>query len=134
MTLDDFQYGRALDSALSEKLGEDRRFENPQSDIEADDDQEQTQHERYAPTPGEKLLAGHLAEREHGEVGEKEPARHAELRPGGDESAGMIGARPFHRHQHRAAPFPTDADALDETQDGQKDRAPNADALIGRHQ
>src|SRR5207253_8405323 len=69
MASDDFQNRRALESALGEKLGKDGRLENSKADIEADDDKEQAQHERYAPTPGEKLLAGHLAEREHREVG-----------------------------------------------------------------
>jgi hypothetical protein len=43
----------------------------------------------------------------------------------------MIGAGPFHRHQHRASPFAADADALDESQDGQDHRAPDSNAFIG---
>jgi hypothetical protein len=134
VALDDFEYRRALDFALGEEFSEDRRLENAESDIEPDPDEEEAEKERYPPAPGEELLSGHLAKREDGEVGEEKPAGHAELRPGGDEAAGMIGASPFHRHQHRAAPLAADPDPLDEAQDGEDDRPPDADLLIGRHQ
>ncbi len=134
MAFDDFQDRCALDFALSEELNEDRRLENAESDIEPDPDEEKAEKERYPPAPGEELLAGHLAKREDSEVGEEKPAGHAELRRGGDEAAGMIGASPFHRHQHRAAPLAADADPLDEAQDGEDDRTPDADLRIGRHQ
>jgi hypothetical protein len=104
------------------------------SNIKPHADEDEAQEERYAPAPGKELFAGHLAEREHGEIGEEKSAGHAELRPGGDEPARMIVARPLHRHQHRAAPLTADADPLNEAQDGEEDRAPDADALIGRHQ
>ena len=42
-----------------------------------------------------------------------------------------MGARPFHRQQHRAAPLAADADALQCTQEGQQDRAPDADRCKG---
>ena len=71
---------------------------------------------------------------EHREVGQEQSGRHAELRPGRDEAAMLVGPRPFHRQQHRAAPLAADADALDEAQQRQQDRAPDADAVIGRHQ
>src|SRR5262245_10693224 len=125
VALDHFQYRRALDLALGQQFGEHRRLENAEPDIESDHDQDEAQEERYAPAPGEELLAGHLAEREHGEVGEEKSARHAELWPGGDEAAGMIGARPLHGHQHRATPLAADADSLNEAQDGEEDRAPD---------
>src|SRR5262249_52223510 len=96
VALDHFQYRRALDSAPSQQIGEDRRLENAKPNIEPDPDEDEAQEERYPPAPGEELLARHLAKREHGEVGEEKPAGHAELRPGGDEAARMIGARPFH--------------------------------------
>src|SRR5215510_7645797 len=127
VALDHLQYRRALDLALGQQFGEYRRFENAEPDIKPHADEDETQEERYPPAPGEELLAGHLAEREHGEVGQEKPARHAELRPGGDEPARMIGARPLHRHQHRAAPLTADADPLYEAQDGEEDRAPDAD-------
>jgi hypothetical protein len=46
----------------------------------------------------------------------------------------LRGTRPLHREQHRTAPLAANADALHEPQDGQDDRAPDADPLIGRHQ
>ena len=62
------------------------------------------------------------------------PARHAELRPGGDEAAAVMGARPLHGDQHRAAPFAADADALQGAQDGQDDGAPDADGVVAGHE
>src|ERR1700746_2243173 len=134
VALDHLQYGRALDLALGQQFGEHRRLENAERDITPHADEDEAQEERYAPAPGEELLAGHLAEREHGEVGEEKPTGHAELRQGVDEPARMIGARPLHGHQHRSAPLAADADPLNEAQDGEEDRAPDADALVGRHQ
>ena len=61
------------------------------------------------------------------------PAGHAELRPGRDQAALAVGARPFHRQQHRAAPFAADADALQRPQDRQEHCAPDADRRVGRH-
>jgi MFS family permease len=51
----------------------------------------------------------------------------ARLRTRGDEAAVIVGARPFHRQQHRAAPLAADADPLDKADGGENDRAPNAD-------
>ena len=79
-------------------------------------------------------IAGDGAERQHREIGQEQPGRHAELRPGGDEAAMLVAARPLHRQQHRAAPFAADADALQEAQHGQQDRAPDADAGVAGHQ
>src|SRR3974390_31532 len=42
-------------------------------------------------------------------------------------------ARPFHRQQYRAAPFATDANALQHAQDSQDHGAPDADRGVGRH-
>src|SRR5262249_47057507 len=116
VAFDDFQYRRALDSALGQQFGEDRSLENAKPNIKPDADEDEAQEERYAPAPGEELLARHLAKREHGEVGEEKPAGHAELRPGGDEATRVIGARPFHRHQHRAAPLAAATAPLNEAQ------------------
>jgi hypothetical protein len=43
-----------------------------------------------------------------------------------------VRARPFHRKQHRAAPFAAEPETLDEANNGQDDSAPNADLLVGR--
>jgi hypothetical protein len=45
-----------------------------------------------------------------------------------------MSARPFHRQQHRAGPFATDAYSLYKSKDGENDCAPNADSCIGRYQ
>ena len=79
-------------------------------------------------------LAGDLAERQHREVGEEQPGGHAELRPRGDEAAIGIALGPFHGQQHRAAPLAADPDALDEAQDGQQDRTPDSDLVVGRNE
>jgi hypothetical protein len=74
MLLDDRQHRRALDLALGEQFGEHRRLQNAQPDVEADADQHEAERERNPPAPGQELLAGHLAEGEHGEVGEEQSA------------------------------------------------------------
>src|SRR5260370_7117773 len=43
------------------------------------------------------------------------------------------GPRPFQRQQHRAAPFAADTDTLDQAQQGQNDRAPDADRRVARY-
>ena len=42
------------------------------------------------------------------------------------------GSRSFHGQQYRAAPLAADADPLDQANDRQQNRAPDADARIGR--
>jgi hypothetical protein len=124
---------RALDLALRYQLFEHRRLENAEPHPQADSDQDDTEQEGYAPAPLEELVAGERAEREDREVGEEETRRHAELRPGCDEAAIVMGACPFHRDQHRATPFAAHADPLDRPQDGQQNRAPDADRRVAGH-
>src|SRR6202047_3262190 len=62
------------------------------------------------------------------------PAGAPDWRPGSDEPAILIGARPFHRQQHRAAPLAADADPLDQAQQGQDDRTPSADHVVTGNQ
>ena len=76
--------------------------------------------------------AGDRAERQHRQIRQEQPGRHAELRPRGDKAAMGVGPRPFHRHQHRAAPFAADPDPLHGAQDRQDDRAPDADPGVAR--
>ena len=45
----------------------------------------------------------------------------------------LVGLGPFHREQHRAAPFAADTDALDQADERQKNGAPDADAVVARH-
>ena len=74
-----------------------------------------------------------LTAKDH-QIGQEQARGHAELRPRGDQSAAAVAARPLHRHQHRAAPFAADADALQHAQHGQDDRAPDADRGVGRNE
>src|SRR5437867_3571691 len=100
--------GAALEPLLGDQLGEYRCLQDAEPDVEADADQRQAQRERDTPAPGKEMLAGHLTEGEHGEIGEEQSAGDAELRPRRDKAARVITARPFHRHQHRATPFAAD--------------------------
>jgi hypothetical protein len=79
-----------------------------------------------------ELVAGNRAEHQHRQVRQQQPRRPAELRPRGDEAAMLVRARPFHRQQHRTAPFATDSDPLDKADDRQDDGAPDADRLVTR--
>ena len=45
-----------------------------------------------------------------------------------------VGSRPLHRHQDRAAPFSADSDTLDEPQDGEQHRAPDAYGRVRRNE
>ena len=87
-----------------------------------------------APAPDQELIARYGAEHQHSDVGQEKPGRAAELRPRSDEAAMLVGARPFHREQDRAAPFAAHADSLDEADDGQDDGAPDADRIVARHE
>src|SRR6266851_5602815 len=132
MLNDHREHGLTLDLLLGQQLREDRRLENAEADIEADADEHDAEGKRNPPSPDDELVAGKLAERQEGEVGKEEAARHAELRPRRDEAARAVGARPLHRQQYRAAPFAADPDALDKAQEGQDDGAPDADRLVAR--
>src|SRR5262249_31875051 len=134
LALDHFENRGALNLPLSDEPREHRRLHDPQANPEPDRHQNEAQGERQAPTPREELVTRHLAEGNNREVGEEQTAGHAELRPRRDEAARMVGARPFHRQQHRAAPLAADADTLDEAQDRENHRAPDADGLIGGHE
>ena len=79
------------------------------------------------------MVARDFAERKDRQIGQKQTCWPAELRPGRDEATVLVGASPFHREQDRATPFTADADALDQPNNRQQHRAPDADAFIGRH-
>src|SRR5581483_201207 len=57
--------------------------------------------------------------------------RDADLWPATVKAAPARG-RVLDRHENRTAPFAADADALEDAQDEQQDRRPDADRLIGR--
>ena len=126
------QHRRARDLLPVEDALKHGRFEKAQPNVEPDPDHDDRQPERHPPSPFEELIARNRAEDQHENVGEEEPGRTTPLRPGGDKAAMLVGPRPFHRHQGRAAPLAADADALDKAHDGQDDRAPDTDLGIAR--
>ncbi len=133
-SLDHFGDRSLLDLVLVQELLEHRRLENAEPDPQADADQDDRQRERNAPAPHGELVARPGAEAKHRQIRQEQSGRHAELRPRGDQPALAVGARPFHRQQHRPAPFAADADALQRPQHGENHRAPDADRVVGRHE
>src|SRR5262249_51926909 len=81
-----------------------------------------------------ELVAGDGAEGQYRDVGQQQAGRPAELRPRRDEAAMLVGPRPLHRQQHRAAPFAADADALDEADHRQDHGPPDADRVVTGHE
>jgi hypothetical protein len=77
----------ALDLPLGDQFREDRRLQDAEPYIEADDDEQQAEEKRYTPSPGQKRIAGHPAECQYREIGEEEAGGRAELRPRGDKAA-----------------------------------------------
>ena len=132
LALQDLGDGGARNALVRHDLPEDRCLEDAEPDPQANPHHDEAQPERDAPPPAQELISRHLTERQDREVREEKTGRPAELRPGSEELAIFAGAGPFHRQQHRAAPFAADADPLDEAQYDQHDRAPDADLLIGR--
>src|SRR5262249_18389290 len=87
-----------------------------------------------APAPGQELVAGDFAEREDRQIGEEQTRWSTKLWPGRDKATVFVGAGPLHREQYRATPLAADADTLDQADDRQQHRAPDADAFIGWYQ
>jgi len=119
------------DPLVRDYLAEDRRLEDAEPDPQPNSHHDEAQPERDAPSPAQELIPRHLTERQDREVREEETCRPAKLRPRRDEPAIFARAGPFHRQQHRAAPFAADPDPLNEAQGDQQNRAPDADMLIG---
>src|SRR5437588_1916721 len=95
LALNDFEHWHPLYPLFGDETPEDRRLEDAEPDIEPDCDHDDAEHERDAPAPDEKLVAGNRAEHEYRQIRQQQPGRPAELRPGGDEAAMGVGARPF---------------------------------------
>src|SRR5580700_335510 len=134
LTLDHLDDRHAFDALFRDEALECGGFENPEPDIEPDRDHNDAEQERDAPAPDQELVAGNPAEHEYREVGQQQAGGSAELRPGSDKAAMLVGACPLHRQQYRAAPFATDPDTLDEADDRQHYRAPDPDRLVSRDQ
>ena len=111
-----------------------RRLEDAEPDPQANSDQDNRERERYAPAPGQEVIAGPGAESQDREIRQQQATWHAELRPGRNQPALVLRARPFHRQQHRATPLAADANALDHPKDGQQNRAPDANRGVGRYE
>src|SRR5215813_12310435 len=127
LALDDFDRWRSREALLRSETREDWRLEDAEPDIKSDCDHDDAEEERDTPAPGQKLVAGNLAEEQYRQVCQREPARSTELRPGGDETTVCVGSRPLHRQQYRAAPLAAHTDALNEAQQEHDDRAPDSD-------
>ena len=71
MSFDNGEHWGAINLALREQFGEHRRLENAEPDVEAHSDEDEADRKGDAPTPRQELFAGHLAERQHRQVGEE---------------------------------------------------------------
>src|SRR5215471_14903995 len=96
-------------------LAEDRRFFELQADIKADADKNDTDQERNAPSPGQKIGLWHLRQRRKypdcGEIADR--PTDLNHRP---EKPAVSGRRILDNHEHGSAPFAAKADTLKQTQ------------------
>jgi hypothetical protein len=79
------------------------------------------------------LILGQTLEDGEDGRGQHEPGRHANLRPASVEAA-LARRRVLDGHQHRAAPFAADAEALRHAQHDERDGGPWPDLFIGGQQ
>src|SRR5215471_12958020 len=133
LTFDDLDRRRLLQTVFRNQARKGRRLQYPEPDVETDPDKKNAEKKRDSPSPVEELAAGDLAECESCQIGQKQPRRHTELRPSRDKAAVMVGPRPLHRQQYRAAPLATDSDPLHKAQHRQNNRAPYADLSVCRN-
>ncbi|MCY1229240.1 hypothetical protein D9M72_415980 [compost metagenome] len=114
--------------------GEFRRLLDVEADIHAHEHHPRRDQEGDAPAPGQELRIGQ---------GQRQQRHHAGCQAQSDRQPDLRQRRieaPFARrrvligHQHRAAPFAAQADALQHAQQQQQDRRQDADAVVGRHQ
>jgi hypothetical protein len=112
----------AIENAL-----ENRGLEDPETNPQADANHDDAEQERNAPAPDEELVAGNPAEHQHRDIRQEQSGGSTELRPRREKAAVLVGARPFHRQQHRAAPFAADTDALNQAEQGEDGGTPNPD-------
>ncbi|MNW30990.1 hypothetical protein D3C74_78930 [compost metagenome] len=112
---------------------EDRGLVHRAAHEVADGDQDNRHQERNAPAPFEERIAGgdHPGHQRHGARGQQHAQWHAHLRVGPCAAAVAVGGV-LDGHQHRAAPFAASGDALQDAQQQQHDRRPDACGLVGR--
>ena len=79
------------------------------------------------------VVGGDGAHQRQHAVGQQQADRDADLRPAGVEPA-LLGGAGLQGHQHRAAPLPAEAEALQEPQGDQQDRRPDPDHGVRRQQ
>ena len=134
LTTQHFEYRCAFDALFLEDFPEHWRFKNPSRIHRPNGDHYDADKEGDAPPPDQELVSRQPTENKDRRVRQEEPGGGAKLWPGGDEAAMLAGPCPFHREQHRTAPFPADPNALDQTDECQQNGAPDADAGITWHQ
>src|ERR1019366_7999563 len=100
-----------------------RRLKDAKANPQADANENDRESERNSPAPSGELIARPCAETKDRKVCEKQAAWDAKLWPRRHQPALPVMTRPFHRQQYRAAPFTTDANALNHAQDRQDDCA-----------
>ncbi|CUI51816.1 Uncharacterised protein [Achromobacter xylosoxidans] len=126
--------GRDLGAFLAfEHLGEVGRFIDADADEVADQQQYRADQERHAPAPADEIgfvQRGQQAEREQRQ---DQAGRAAQLRERGGEGAAPLRGV-FARHQHRAAPFAADRQALRQAQQQQQGGGPQAGAGVAGQQ
>ena len=81
--------------------------------------------------PGEELVVRQMRCKREDGGGQQQSDRHAHLRQRAIETA-LVGRRGFDHHQHRAAPFPADAETLEKPHQNQERGRPDADLIVGR--
>ena len=102
------------------------------TDIEGHAHQNHAEQKRAAPAPCHELLVREPPRQERHHAGGEAQARgKAHLRNTGVEGAFAL-ARVFISHEHRAAPFAAEPEALAEAQGLEDDRRGNADLGVGR--
>ena len=109
------------------------RFKDVHTDIKSDAHEEHAHEEGEAPAPGEELFVGEApGKQRHHTGGKAQPRGKAHLRNAGIEGAFLL-ARVFIGHEHGAAPFAAEAEALAQTHGLQDDGRGNAYLGIGGH-
>ena len=113
-------------------LLEDRALGDGAADQVADHDQHDREQERHPPAPGGEVFLGHAGVEEVQQAGGEDHAdRDADLRVGAEQAALALRSV-LHGHQGGAAPFTAGGEALDDAQQDQQDRGPDADLGVGR--
>jgi hypothetical protein len=97
----------------------------------ADADEEDADEKWNTPSPGEELPLRQLRQRRQHPGGGEIPDRVAELDHRAKQPA-VPGRRVLDHHQHRAATFAAEADALEQAQYHERDGRGDADLPVGR--